>query len=146
MANSLKENEERQGAGPGSNLDVNFPQHTSSVQGDAFKLLRTLNQYAEVVGPDDLTCRTAGVFKTVKVFESLFRNTLIALQFVTVLRRSSQEGEFLLKCHGWKLQQGLRASCVHTDKRSPSPRFFNKQGKGDSHKYSICVSRFPSAN
>lgn len=28
-----------------SNLDVNFPQHATSVQGDAFKLLRTFNQY-----------------------------------------------------------------------------------------------------
>ena len=49
MATSLTLNEERQGAKARSNLDVNFPQHTISLQGDAFKLLPTLDQYSEMV-------------------------------------------------------------------------------------------------
>lgn len=49
MAKSLKQNEERQGVSS-EQFRCKFPQHTISVQGDAFKLLRTLNQYSEIVG------------------------------------------------------------------------------------------------
>lgn len=50
-----------------------------------FKLLRALNQYADMVGPDNSTCRTVAVFTSVKVFERLLKNALIDLQFVAAL-------------------------------------------------------------